>query len=119
MAISRPLDLTNEYKQNIYNICLDMSGWDRTTIQAIAPLAGPISIYGTNDGGGRQSVTDGNAELAINFTPIQATNLATGTAGTTIAAAGNYKIDINTKYIRLAGGGADVYRLYANHTKGI
>jgi hypothetical protein len=102
MAISRPLDLTSKYKQNIYNICLDMSGWDRTTIQAVAPLAGPISIYGTNDGGG-----------------VQGVNLATGTAGTTIATAGNYKIDINTKYIRLAGGGADVYRLYANHTKGI
>lgn len=117
MALNRQVDLTREYKNNIYNVKLDMSGWDRTTVQVVAPIANPIYVYGSNDPNALQGVRDGNAELAINFTPIQAVNLATGTAVSSMAAAGEYKIDINARFLKLEGGGADVYRLLANHAK--
>ena len=117
MAIGRPLDLTNEYKANLYNIQLDMSGWDKTTIQVVTPVAGAIYVYGSNDPNALQGVRDGNAELAINFTGIQATNLATGTAVSSFNAAGNYKVDVNTRFLKIAGGGANVYRMIAFHSK--
>lgn len=119
MAISKPLDLTNDYKANVYNIKLDMSGWDRTTIQVVAPIAAPVNIYGSNDPNALQGVRDGNAELAINFTAVQATNLATGAAVTQMATAGNYKVDVNTRFLMFSGGGANVYRILANHTKNL
>jgi hypothetical protein len=117
MALGKPLDLTTEYKQNIYNIQMDMSGWDKTTIQVVAPVAGPVYVYGSNDANALQGVRDGNAELAINFNAIQATNLATGTAVSSFSAAGNYKVDVNTRFLKISGGGADVYRLLAFHSK--
>jgi ABC-type uncharacterized transport system YnjBCD substrate-binding protein len=117
MALGRPLDLTNEYKRNIYNIVLDMSGWDKTAIQVIGPLAAAIYVYGTNDANALQGVRDGNAQLAINFNAIQASNLATGTAANSMATAGAYKVEVNERFLKLAGGGADVYRLLAFHSK--
>ncbi len=114
MAIGRSLDLTREYKQNVYNIYLDLSGWDRTTLQVVTP-ASPVFIYGTNDPNALLGVRDGNAMLATNHTPLQATNLATGAAVSTMAANGLYKVDVNAQFLKLQG--ADVYRLFAFHTK--
>jgi len=51
------------------------------------------------------------ANLAINWSAIQAVNLATGTAVSSISAAGIYSVPVNTRYIKLQGGGADIYRL--------
>lgn len=117
MALSYNYDGTSEYKQNVYSITLDMSGYDRTTIQAVSPLAATIVVYGSNDGGGSPQVSQGNASLAINFSAIQAKNLATGSSATTIAAAGLYEVDVNAQFLRLQGSGADVYRLLFNHSK--
>lgn len=119
MAVRYTLDGTNKYKQNVYNINLDLSGWDKTTIQVVAPSSGSmgvISVYGTNNAGDVQGVTDGNATLATNFNLIQATNLATGNAGTNMSAAGNYGVTLNARFLRLAGG-ADVYKLLFVHEK--
>lgn len=116
MALGRPLDMTNEYKQNVYSITLDMSGWDKTNIDIAPPMSGVITVYGTNDPGARTGFTDGNASLATNFTPIRAEDLSTGTLATTISAAGNYRVDINARFLRLTGG-ADVYRLIFQHSK--
>lgn len=118
MSLGKNLDLTQQYKQNVYSITLDMSGWDKTTIQVLAPVVGAIYVYGSNDAGAQQGITDGNAELAINFTGVQATNLATGSAVSSFNTAGNYKVDINAQFLRLQGGGANVYRMYAFHSKG-
>lgn len=117
MAIGRPYDVTKDYKSGIYNIQLDMSGWDKTTIQVVAPVAGAIYVYGSNDPNALQGVRDGNAELAINFTGIQATNLASGTAVSSFNSAGNYKVDVNARFLKIAGGGADVYRMILFHSK--
>jgi hypothetical protein len=75
-------------------------------------------VYGSNDPNALQGVRDGNAALATNFTAIQATNLATGNAVSSFNAAGNYKVDINARFLKVGGGGADVYRLLFFHTKG-
>lgn len=117
MALGYPNDLTKIYKQNIYNITIDVSGYDKVGVQLIGPLAGPISVYGTNDGGALHSVREGNAQLATNFTPIQATNLATGTAGNAMASEGAYTVPVNLQYMRFAGGGADVYKLLVFESK--
>lgn len=110
----------HDWTYNINNqkqVILDCGEWDRITAQFVAPIVGSISIYGTNDGGSIRGVTNGNAALATNFTAIQATNLATGTAVTAITAAGLYKTDINFKYLRFAGGGVSVYKMITDHMK--
>lgn len=117
MALGHPLDVTTKYKQNIYSITLDVSGWDKVCVHAIAPLAAPISVYGSNDAGAITGVTQGNAELAINFSLVQATPLSTGTAATTIASAGLYTVPVNAQFLRLQGGGADVYKLLVFESK--
>ena len=121
MAIGKPLsDYSREFN-SLYKITLDMSGWDKTNIQLVAPVGGAILIYGSNDGGAITGQTQGNAELAINFTPIQATNLATGSPVTSINAAGNYTVPINAQYLRLQGSpaqsGTSVYKLLLFHSK--
>ena len=102
MAIGRPSldDFTRQYNST-YNITMDMSGWDKTTVQVVAPMLGTIFIYGTNDGSAIEGVRQGDASLAINFNPIQATNLATGSAVNTISGTGAYKVDINERFLRL------------------
>ena len=117
MALGKSLDLTSEYKANVYSITLDMSGWDKTTFHVLAPVAAPIFVYDSNDAGAGFGITDGNASLATNFATIQTTPLANNTPATSISTAGAYKVDVNTQFIRLQGGGADVYRLYAFHSK--
>lgn len=117
MGLNYRFDGTNEYKTNIYSITLDMSGWEETTVQLVGPVASAVFVYGSNDANALQGVRDGNASLAINFTAIQATPLSTGTAGSSMAAAGEYKINIDARFLRLQGGGANVYRMLFNHYK--
>lgn len=121
MGLNRPLaDLAQTFN-SVYNITLDLSGWDKTTIQVVAPMSGAIVVYNTNDSGAIQGVTQGNAELAINFNPVQVTNLATGTATNSISAAGDYKYEVNAQFLRLQGSPADtptnVYKLLINNQK--
>lgn len=120
MAINRPLDGTNTFN-TVYNITLDMSGWEKTTFQVVAPMSGVIYPYATNDGNALQGVRDGNASLAINFNPVQVTNLATGSAVTSISAAGSYKYEVNAQFLRLQGNPAatptNVYKLLFDHSK--
>jgi len=122
MGLSRPLgNFANEYN-SLYKITLDLSGWDRTTIQVVAPINGAIIVYGSNDSGAVIGVTQGNAKLATNFTPVQVTNLATGTAVNSISAAGNYKYDVNAQFLRLQGSpaaaGTNVYSIFLENSKG-
>ena len=117
MSLGKPLDYTQQYKQNIYSITLDMSGWDKTTFQVLAPVASTLFIYGSDNSGAVQGVTQGNAELATNFSTIQATKLSDGTAVTSVNAAGLYKVDVNAQFLRLQGGGANVYGLLFFHSK--
>lgn len=121
MALFRPIPDLSQQFNSTYRITQDVSGWDRITFQIIGPLSGSMLVYGSLDSGANQGVTQGNAELAINFMPIQATNLATGTASGTISAPGEYRVDIATQFVRLqgafAGAGTNVYRLLALNQK--
>jgi hypothetical protein len=81
---------------------------------------GAIIVYGSNDSG-YGFVTQGNASLAINFTPVQVTNLATGAAVNSISAAGLYKYDVNAQFMRLQGSpaaaGTNVYKILLFNSK--
>ena len=113
---ARSIDVTLQYA--IYGkIDVDASLWDKVTAQITAPVSGTIYVYGTSDGGDVQGVNYGSANLARNFMPIQATNLATGTAVSSFNAAGEYQVDVNTKYIRFGGGGTSVYQFILNYQR--
>lgn len=115
MAIGRNIDVTQDYKNSIYNLNLDMSGWDTCTIQLVAPVAGAISVYGSNDSGAILGVTQGNAELATHFTQIQGVNLATSTAVSSLATAGLLAVPINAQYLKITG--LDVYKMILFNSK--
>lgn len=114
MGLGYSNDLTKQYKQNLYHIELEVSGWDTVNLQVLAPVASTLYIYGSLDDGMPQGqlLPGGNygASLAQNWSSIQAVNLATGAAVNTIAAAGIFSIPVNTRYVKLGGGG-DVYGL--------
>ncbi len=121
MGLSRPLgDYATEFNSQ-YKITLDLSGWDRTDINVIPPFSGAINVYGTNDGGAIQGVTQGNAKLAINFTPVEVTNLATHAVTNAITTAGNYRYDVNAQFLRLQAvppsDGTNVYKLLLFNSK--
>lgn len=120
MAIGKPLgNLASDFN-SVYNITLDVSGWDKTTIHVVAPISGTLVVYGSCDAGAG-ATTQGNASLAANFNLVQATNLATGAAVNTIAAAGTYKVDNNNQFLRLQGAvaaaGTSVYKLFLFNQK--
>lgn len=121
MGLAYSNDLTQEYKQNVYHINLEVAGWDTTTFQVLAPVAATLYIYGSlNDGMPQGSVLpSGNygAQLAIDWSAVQAVNLATGSAVSSISAAGLYSVPVNTRFLRLGGGGADVYGLIQHNIK--
>ena len=120
MAIGKPIPDQASTFNSVYKITSDLSGWEKTTVQVVSPINGSIYIYGSNDGDAVQGVQQGNAELAINFTPIQATNLATGTAVSVISAAGNYSVPVNAQFLRLQGnpvGATNVYKLLLFNSK--
>lgn len=102
--IARLLDVTREFN-NENGVKLDLSEWETATFCFVNP-SGTISITGTNEGGAVEGVTDGNATSSTNYTTIQATNLATGSAVTSVAAAGNYRVAMATKYVQFGGSGA-------------
>lgn len=97
-------DVTAEFNTN-NGFVSDVSGWDTVSVQFVSPT-GTISITGTNDGGATPGVTFGDATTATNFAAIQATKLSDGTAVTTVAATGIYKITRATKYVKFGGAAA-------------
>jgi hypothetical protein len=120
MALNYHTDLTGEYKQNVYSITLDMSGWQKTTIQVEAPVAAPLFVYGSNDASAIQGVRDGDASTARNFVQLATLNVGTTTPATlvsSISSAGAYEVDINARFLRVQGGGANVYKIMFNHYK--
>lgn len=100
-------DVTAEFNAN-NGIKQDVSQWQNVTIHVSGNVTGTVNITGTNDAGAVQAVTDGNAVSSLNYTAIQATNLAAGTSVTSILAAGNYKVVVGTKFIQVGGTNAAV-----------
>jgi len=97
-------------------IVIDMSGWDYLVAQFVAPT-GTIAITGTNDSGAVEGAIDGNARTATNFTAIQATKLLDGSAVTTVAAAGLYKLTVTGRYIKFGGAAAAATKLLVQFAK--
>lgn len=122
MAVGKPLgDLAADFNY-LYRITLDLSGWDKTAIQAVAPIGGAIIVYGSNDPGTPTSPNQvGDPSRAQNFSPILVTNLATGATSSSISAAGNYKYPVDMQFIRLQGApaaaGTNVYKLFLFNSK--
>lgn len=122
MSVANSHDLTNKYKQNIYNIALDVSGWDTVTFQVLAPVASTLYIYGAIDDNMPQGSllaanNNYNASNVVNWTGVQAVQLATGTAVSSITTAGLYSVPVNAPYLKIGGGGANVYGLWQHNIK--
>jgi len=103
--LSYSRDITDELNAN-HSVNLDVSEWQNLTIHLSGSVTGTINVLGTNDSGAVQSVSDGNSVSAANFTAIQGTNLASGATVTAVAAAGNFKFVIGTKFIQIGGTNA-------------
>lgn len=121
MSLGRPLsDFSTEFN-SVYKITLDLSGYDKSTIQLVAPVGGVLYVYSSNDGNFVNGVQQGDAKLAINFSPTEVTNLATHAVVNSISAAGLYKYDVNAQYLRLQGSpaaaGTNVYKLLLFNSK--
>lgn len=99
-------DITSDFKKANGEYRLDVSLWKNLTIQVVNP-SGTFDFKGSNDGNAILNAGPGNAYSAMNFTPIQAVNLATGATVTAAAGAGLYKIEVFCKYIQIGGAGAD------------
>lgn len=103
--LSQSLDVTSEFNLN-NGVKLDVGQWQNIIIHVSGVLSGTLSITGTNDGGAITGATGDNPQSALNFTAIQATNMATAAQVTAVAAAGNFKVNNVTKYIQLGGASA-------------
>lgn len=122
MSVGYSHDLTNKYKQNIYNIALDVTGWDTVTFQVIAPVVGTLYLYGAiqdnmPQGSLLPSNNNYNPSNISNWTAVQGVALATGTAAATITTAGLYSVPVNAPYMKIGGGGANVYGLWQHNIK--
>jgi hypothetical protein len=98
-------DLTSDFNAN-NKIQIDVGMWQNVTVHFSGSISGTVNVTGTNDAGAVAGVSDGNPVSAANFTAIQATNLADGTAATSISSAGNYKITVGTRFIKVGGASA-------------
>lgn len=120
MALGKTLeDFANQFN-SLYNITLDMSGWDKATLQVTSPMGGALAIQASNNANGND-LTDGDASLAINFSSVQVKNLQTGSSVNYIYGAGLYEYDVNARFLRVQGqpaaAGTSVYNLIIFNSK--
>lgn len=109
---------TQQYTFNASNeIILDVSGWEFVVAQFVSP-SGTINITATNNDGGSSTVTGGPA-TAADFTAVQATKLADGTAVTAVAAAGLYRLGVVGRFIKFGGTAAAATGVYISLTKSL
>lgn len=101
MALSLIKDITADFNADSL-AQVDLSGWDSVTIQLVTPT-GTVNFLSSNDAGAVEGSTDGNALTALNFTALQATNLATGVAATSGAATGLWRITGFGRFLQLSG----------------
>lgn len=120
MAIGKPLpDYASEFNSQ-YKITVDLSGWDKTTIQVVSPVGGTLAIQASNDSGAG-STTQGNASLATNFSSVQVKNLQSGSSVNYIYGSGLFEYDVNAQFLRIQGqpaaAGTTVYKLLIFNSK--
>ena len=99
------LDVTTQFNLN-NGVKLDVGQWQNIVIHVSGSVSGTVNVTGTNDGGAVEGATNNNPVSSTNYTAIQITNLATGTAVTSIGAAGNFRVIYPTQYIQIGGASA-------------
>lgn len=113
--VNKWVDFTSSFNTaGLLNV--DVGEFDWTVVQIVTPT-GTVSFNASCDGGYVNGVTDGNATSAINFTAVQAVNLATGASVTTAAASGLFRFQIIGKYLQLSSSGQTVTKLIIYFTK--
>ena len=98
--LAQYLDLTEEFNNNPANeVIIDVSNYDYCLIQ---PIGENVTLYSTIDSGAVQSVTDGNATTAINFTSVAALKLVDGVTYDAIVADGTIsRLAVVGRYVKI------------------
>lgn len=102
--LAQYLDLTEEFNSNPVGneVIIDVSNYDYCLIQ---PIGLDVDIFSTIDSGAVQSVTDGNATTAINFTAVAALKLADGVTYLTEARDGQIsRLAVVGRYVKIKKG---------------
>ena len=115
MALSTTLDVTKQFNANSGYIA-DFSGWDYCVVQLVSP-SGAVSFNTSNDSGAVQGVSDGSSISASNFTAVQGTNLASGSAITSLNATGNVRFGYIGRYLQLTGSSVTATKVILFFTK--
>lgn len=103
MALAITRDVTNDFNTN-QSVVVDISGWDWGVVQ-IVTNSGTINFTSTNDGGGVQGTSYGDASSATNFMSALLTNVATGATATSLAngSGAAFRFEKVGQYIKFAG----------------
>ena len=99
--LAQYLDLTEEFNSNPVGneVIIDVSNYDYCLIQ---PIGISVNLFSTIDSGAVQSVTDGNATTAINFTAVSALRLSNGTSYETEARDGDIaRLAVVGRYVKI------------------
>ncbi len=107
MSVQIVLDVTNEYTTGSESgtarlAKLDIGGFDYAVVQVVSPTAA-VSFTNTNDSGDIQGVSDGSAVSATNAVTVQGTNLANGSAVSSLAASGLVRFQSIGRYLFIDG----------------
>lgn len=125
MSVQIVLDVTNEYTSGLESgtprlVKLDVGGFDYAVVHLVSPTAA-VSFTNTNDSGDIQGVSDGSAVSATNAVTVQGTNLANGTAVSSLAASGLVRFQSIGRYLFIDGTATNanvtkaLVRLYKIH----
>ena len=101
--LAQYLDLTEEFNNNpAYEVVIDVSNYDYCLIQ---PIGDNVNLFSTIDSGAVQSVTDGNATTAVNFTAVSALRLSNGTTYETQAKDEDIaRLAVVGRYVKISKG---------------
>lgn len=103
MGMSKIIDATADFNADS-KVVVDISEWDNVVVQLESPGA-LINFNASNDSNAITGITDGSALSAIQFQPIQATNLATGASVTSSSISGMFRFGIVGKFLQLIAAG--------------
>jgi hypothetical protein len=117
MSVQIVLDLTEDFNADA-DVKIDTGGFDYAVVQIVSPT-GAIAFQTTNDSGAVQSVSDGSAISATNFSSVQGLVLASQTYASSTIASAIVKFEGIGRYLQLSGSGVTatklLVRLYKIH----
>lgn len=116
--LSKTLDITIGFNESGV-LPLDVSGWDIITVQIVGTPSATITFQTTNDAGGVQGESDGDASTATNWNAVQGTNLTTGATVTTAAAEGTYRFNNIGRFFRLSSSSGTVTEMFLYLSKNL